>query len=709
MKKSVFHFLLAHIFLLSAYQASLCQTVKIMPMGNSITYDNNSLDVPPNDRPIGDRISYRYKLFQLLSSAGYDFDFVGSEYSGGNYLGSEYDDNAGFPGITDDQLDHLINTGYNQRDGIQETPGPYLNYYPADIILLHIGTNGLTTDPSDVEDILDDIRFYDSDVYILVARIINRKTYHAATTIFNDNVEAMVEARNDNRIIMVDMENGAGINYSTEMVDDLHPSQAGYDKMALVWFDALNALNQSPEIITIPEQSTDEGTNFQDINLDNYVTDVEDPDYLLNWSYTQQPSSNLNVSIDGNRILQVSPVDPEWSGSEDLWLKVGDTGSGAFKKYDSVEVTFTVGSVNDIPVIDGQNPISMDENTSRDITLSDLTVTDNDHNPEELQIEILEGSNYSFEGQSLIPIADFYGTLYVDIQVCDPLDCSEIFTLTVNVINRNDPPVINSTPITSADDYEYYSYNIIVEDPNEEDTSIYFFDAQPDWLNFNIETTTLEGTPKWDDADNFFDVKIGVTDNQDTVYQEYTIYVSDTDDPPEFISTPDFLAFTDSVYSYEISYHDNDENDELTLSVMTTPEWLDYTQKDQTLSGTPPSEAANTIFPVVLALTDGMKTVFQSYDITVQRLTPLTSKRKGQEALKIFPNPTSEVTHIQFDVVYEERQVHLYNIQGKLVDSFIIEAGTNELIIDLSALENGLYFIQSTIHNTITTGIILKE
>ncbi|OHB65628.1 MAG: hypothetical protein A2Y76_15240 [Planctomycetes bacterium RBG_13_60_9] len=214
---------------------TVAQVVRIMPLGDSITYDNCRGD----NRPIGDRISYRYTLHNLLKAAGYAFDFVGSENSGSNYLSAEMDDNAGFPGITDAQLAVLIATGYSQRSNRQITPGPYLETYPADIILLHIGTNYVDPSPDDVEDILGNIRASDPNVVIFVAHIIDRYPHSEVTTTFNDNVEAMVTARADSRIMMVDMEKGAGIDYSTDMADDLHPNHLGYDKMARLWFEHL--------------------------------------------------------------------------------------------------------------------------------------------------------------------------------------------------------------------------------------------------------------------------------------------------------------------------------------------------------------------------------------------------------------------------------------------------------------------------------------
>jgi len=219
------------------------RTIRIMPLGDSITYDNRRKDM----RPTGVRIAYRRTLHDLLKSAGYSFDFVGSENSGDRYLGAEMDDNAGFPGITDDQLAVLISTGFAGHKSIQVTPGPYLDTYPADIILLHIGTNKVEASPDDVDDILDNIRESDPDVHIIIARIVNRYPYDEVTTTFNDNVEVMVKARADSRITMVDMENGAGIDYYTDMDDNLHPNHLGYDKMAAVWFAALEDLLSTQE------------------------------------------------------------------------------------------------------------------------------------------------------------------------------------------------------------------------------------------------------------------------------------------------------------------------------------------------------------------------------------------------------------------------------------------------------------------------------
>ena len=130
-------------------------------------------------------------------------------------------------------------------------------------MLLHIGTNGLDRSPDDVADILDEIDAYETansvTVWVILARIINRNciedsppcSQSGTTTDFNDNVEDMALDRKNNsgnpaypdKIVIVDMEDGAGIDYRlqpvSDMWDNLHPFETGYAKMADLWFTGL--------------------------------------------------------------------------------------------------------------------------------------------------------------------------------------------------------------------------------------------------------------------------------------------------------------------------------------------------------------------------------------------------------------------------------------------------------------------------------------
>ncbi len=237
-------------------------TPRIMPLGNSITYDNHSGDA----RPDGERISYRYRLYELLKNDGLPFQFVGSEYAGFTHFQPDTHQAwcAGFPGITDGQIATLLSTGENTggwRTGCRTCPKPYLDSIWADYVLLHIGTNHLNSSASDVEDILNEIDYAEErrgkPITVALSRIINRTCCTDAspcsqcntTTLFNDNVEAMARARltrtpDSDRIVFVDLEDGCGIDYRLtgaggDMYDNLHPDQPGYNKMAEGWHRAL--------------------------------------------------------------------------------------------------------------------------------------------------------------------------------------------------------------------------------------------------------------------------------------------------------------------------------------------------------------------------------------------------------------------------------------------------------------------------------------
>jgi len=476
-------FLFTSFILLVITLGMNAQSVRIMPLGNSITFDQNSLD-KTNPRNDADRISYRYRLYQQLYDEGYIFDYVGSENAGLNYFqNTELDDNAGFPAIETWQLANLINSGYNEVTGYYECPGPYLSYYSADIILIHIGTNDLIESASEVEDLLDNIRYFDPDVHILVARIVNRRNYHSATTTFNNNVELMVNMRGDPRIRMVNMETGAGINYSTDMIDDLHPNQNGYNKMGEKWFSAIKSLNQAPVVDQILEQFTDREIAFNPISLDDYVSDTEDQDHSLIWTYTGEQGTRLNVYINGNRQLMVSPVG-DWYGSETLSLKVTDTGNGAFPENVTMDVVFTVENSNDPPVIlsSPESEISQDETYYYTVQ-----AYDSDGDPitySAVQKPSWLDFNAITHQLSGIPHNDHVGVHNIILRVADDENFTEQ-SYELEVIDINDEPEFTSDPISEVIAQESYIYLITAEDVDSDDNLSFTAITIPDWLTLS--------------------------------------------------------------------------------------------------------------------------------------------------------------------------------------------------------------------------------
>jgi uncharacterized repeat protein (TIGR02543 family) len=197
--------------------------VKVMPLGDSITVGYPGLE------------GYRRTLLLSLSSSGFSVDFVGSQKVG---TGFDYD-NEGHLG--------------NRTDEIRDNVVGWLNSNPADIVLLHIGTNDIQDGENaadvvaEVASTLDNINQWESynsqSVTVILARIILRSTnptLNETTKIFNDALQNMAQNRiaGGDKIVVVDMENV--LNYSTDLTSDgVHPNFTGYTKMAEVWYNAL--------------------------------------------------------------------------------------------------------------------------------------------------------------------------------------------------------------------------------------------------------------------------------------------------------------------------------------------------------------------------------------------------------------------------------------------------------------------------------------
>jgi lysophospholipase L1-like esterase len=334
--------------------------LKILPLGNSITVGYTDGVLPESNQ-----ISYRFGLYYQLINAGHNVDFVGSELTGWAYFSDCQ--HAGINGFRDQYMVRLLQDGYDMKRYIQlvNPPGPYLDVYDPDIILLHIGTNDITheTNPgtANVEAVLNLIDDYEvrsgKQVPVFLALIVNRMygyNLRTETTNYNNQIRAMAEARiqNGDNIIIVDMENDAGLEYTTaDMTDYLHPNSTGYNKMATLWFNSINTyLNQPPEITPpIPDQEMSQGGTFNPINLDNHVIDNETPVEDITWSM-ESPPEHFDVIIDQNRIATISPKIDTWEGSETLIFKAEDAGvNGLNKRFDLDDVVFTVIPSNDPP------------------------------------------------------------------------------------------------------------------------------------------------------------------------------------------------------------------------------------------------------------------------------------------------------------------------------------------------------------------------
>jgi parallel beta-helix repeat protein len=189
----------------------------------------------------------------------------------------------------------------------------------------------------------------------------------------------------------------------------------------------VTAVNDAPVVSDIPDQTIAEGGTFTTINLDNYVSDVDNADAEMTWTYNG--NSQLTVDIT-NRVATISTPGADWNGTETVTFRATDPGL----LFDEDSATFTVTPVNDAPVITGQVPLSTPINTSLTITLSDLLVTDVDNPyPTGFSLTVMAGANYTFVGSTITPATDYVGTLTVPVLVNDGAADSNTYDLSVTV------------------------------------------------------------------------------------------------------------------------------------------------------------------------------------------------------------------------------------------------------------------------------------
>ncbi|RMH64429.1 MAG: tandem-95 repeat protein, partial [Calditrichaeota bacterium] len=229
----------------------------------------------------------------------------------------------------------------------------------------------------------------------------------------------------------------------------------------------VTAVNDAPVVGTIPDQTIEEGQNFATIALDNYVSDVDNADSEMSWTYSG--NTELSVRIDANRVATITPPDADWNGSETITFIATDPN----RLKDSTRAVFRVKAVNDPPRIVTQLPkVAFAEDDSLDWTVSLWYpyVYDKETGASELgyTVRTTASNPVTVEDRETIrrfsARADWFGTdtLWLVVDDGEAADSSRFI---VDVAPRNDPPVFQNLPDTlrfeSGDSLTLSLYDIV--------------------------------------------------------------------------------------------------------------------------------------------------------------------------------------------------------------------------------------------------------
>ena len=332
---------------------------------------------------------------------------------------------------------------------------------------------------------------------------------------------------------------------------------------------------------------------YGDMAITVQVTDqifTEESNFII--TYNSQPDSPVLVDIEDQIILEsellvidIPAIDPDGDELElsvnvsddiissiqglQLTLEGGDNISGDFEiivsvsdGMFSVEESFniTIINVNDAPISTSQNIEIQEDNVS--IIL--LEATDPDFDSIDFFInEQPSNGNVVLENGlvTYIPDNNYNGQDSFSFYAFDGELNSNVSFVNIDIIAVNDGPIITSSPELNATEDLLYTYQVLVEDP-ENDQLNFVLDTYPEGMSIDdsglILWTPVEGQL------TSGEVVLTVSDNgEDGVLpftQTFTIAVEPVNDSPEIISNPVLIAYEDEQYSYQIQVEDPDSD-----------------------------------------------------------------------------------------------------------------------------------------------------
>ena len=366
---------------------------------------------------------------------------------------------------------------------------------------------------------------------------------------------------------------------------------------------------------------------------------VTDPDIFVP-SYPQ--GYTLEVFAGTNYSVAATTITPDYNFAGTLTVKVRVNDG----KFNSNIFDLKIDVINSIPVITGQEELSVKESSSINILLAHLKVVDNDNTyPTGFTLKLYDGPNYTVSGNSVTPVPDFTGKLNVTVTVNDGTDESKKYDLAIQV-KKNIVPVIKDQQ--KLETWERQSIelelgHLIVDDPDDNyytGFTLKVFNGN----NYDVSGTTV--TPKGNfvgrlkvpvtvhdglDESKKFEVRIDVL-NRNNVAPKITGHKA--------LITNEDQAITITVNDLEIADPDNTYPQDFTLHIPNGP-GLNYSVNDNRVT---PALNYNGVISVQVRVDDNYD-FSDPYTLSIS-VTPVNDVPviTGQDPVKI---PAGRTTVLQ--------------------------------------------------------------
>jgi hypothetical protein len=210
-----------------------------------------------------------------------------------------------------------------------------------------------------------------------------------------------------------------------------------------------------------------------------------------------------------------------------------------------------------------------------------------------------------------------YGNIV--ISVSDGFASTPLPAFAITVASSNNRPTISGTPPTTATVATQYSFTPTASDADG-GTLTFSIVNRPSWATFSTTTGRLQGTPAAANVGTFADIRISVSDGQDSAQlAPFAIVVGAAPNrAPSISGAPPTAIVAGAAYAFTPTASDPD-GDTLTFTINVTPAWASFNAATGQLSGTPGLQHVGTTTGIVITARDGTTTTsLAAFNLTVQ-------------------------------------------------------------------------------------------
>ncbi len=269
----------------------------------------------------------------------------------------------------------------------------------------------------------------------------------------------------------------------------------------------------------------------------------------------------------------------------------------------SVPMTVIVTPVNDLPTVTQATPLSVPEDDTLIILISETDAFDADGDSLGLLLQSTPQSPYTVLGDTIVPEPNYNGTFTVPLRIISGIDTTQTVDLIVTVTPVNDIPTL-----TQVDTLTVLEDDTLIVPVNRSDA----FDSDTDSLSLILEVTpgaqyTVSGDTliPFSDFNGELTVPVRAISGKDTTQPVLmTVLVTPTPEPPTLTFVTPLTIPEDSSAVLLLSLTDahDQENDPLSLIISHGP---NYTVTDDTIT---PIENFNGVLSIPICAVSGIDT-----------------------------------------------------------------------------------------------------